>query len=138
MISVLMGSDVPTSITPPIPSSTGSDRSSSTTVGAASGDTRTTGSSLLPESSSPSSVGLSAGAAAGIGVSATLGALILIGIGGFFWWRQRKGSSETEISASIDALDVIESGSKKRASELEGTGKIPAELEGTLRAELES
>ncbi|OBT51271.1 hypothetical protein VE04_09183, partial [Pseudogymnoascus sp. 24MN13] len=157
--SPLVTSDVPTSTTPPIPSSTRSHSSSGTTLGAGSADTRTTGSSLSPESSNPSSAGLSAGAAAGIGVGATLGALILVAIGGFFWWRQRKrsskseisvsartgffwwrqrkGSTKPEISASVSALDIIESESKKRASELEGTGKIPAELQGTPRAELE-
>ncbi|KFY28456.1 hypothetical protein V493_02920, partial [Pseudogymnoascus sp. VKM F-4281 (FW-2241)] len=125
--------------------------------------TTTPASSLPPASSPPSSTGLSAGAAAGIGVGATLGALILLGIAGFFWWRRRKGDSGSETGARagffgwrwrrrdyspemgksgaggavVGEVEVGESESKKRASELEGTGKMPVELQGTPRAELE-
>lgn len=148
-----------TSTDPPIPTSSQSHTISSTTESAPIADTTTTGSSLPSESSTPSSTGLSAGAAAGVGVGATLGALILLAIAGFFWWRGRKGSvepetgasasawwgwrkkpfgPEPETSASAGALETVESKSKKRVSELDGTGNIPAELEGTPRAELGS
>ncbi|OBT61240.1 hypothetical protein VE03_09657 [Pseudogymnoascus sp. 23342-1-I1] len=123
--------------------------SSSTTTGTPTADTTTTGSLLPSESSTPSSKGLSTGAAAGIGVGTTLGALILLGIGVFFWWRGRKRSlgpensapesgPETSAPASALALETTEYKNKTRASGLEGTGVIPAELLGTPRAELPS
>lgn len=125
-----------TSTAPPIPAPSQSHINSSTTAGAARADTTTADSSLSSESSTPSSTGLSAGAAAGVGVGATLGALILLAIAGFFWQRGRKRPFGPETSASADALETMESKSRKRASELEGTGKIPVELQGTPRAEL--
>ncbi|OBT43617.1 hypothetical protein VE00_05216 [Pseudogymnoascus sp. WSF 3629] len=123
----------------PTPTSSQSHNSDSTTAGAPKANTTTTSSPLPSQSSAPSSKGLSAGAAAGIGVGATLGVLILLAIAGFFWRRGRKRSFGPETSAPESALplETEESQSKKRASELEGTGKIPAELEETSRAELE-
>lgn len=129
--SPLVTSNVATSTRSP------SRNSDSTTAGVPVADTPTIGSLLPSESSASSSSGLSAGAAAGIGVGATLSALILLAIGGFFWWRGRKRSFGPETNASASASETVESKSKKRASELEGTGVIPAELQGTPRAELE-
>jgi uncharacterized protein HemX len=128
-----------TTTNPPTPTSSQSHNSDSTTTGAPKADTTTTPSSLPSQSSAPSSKGLSAGAAAGIGVGATLGVLILLAIAGFFWRRGRKRSFGPETSAPESALplETEESQRKKRASELEGTGKIPAELEETSGAELE-
>lgn len=120
---------------PPIPTSSQPQNSDSSTAGAPITDI-TTG-SLPSETSASSSTGLSVGAAAGIGVGATLGALILLGIGGFFWWRARKRPFGPETSAFASPLEAVESKSTKRASELQGTGVIPAEIQGTPRAELE-
>ncbi|OBT85051.1 hypothetical protein VE02_07141 [Pseudogymnoascus sp. 03VT05] len=138
--------ETPTSIPPadPTPSQSAISSSTTTTATAAASADTTPASSLLPsETSTPSSTkGLSAGAAAGIGVGSTLGALILLSIGGFFWWRGRKRAfgPETETSAGADAgagaLETEESKSRKRASELEGEGKMPVELQGTPMAEL--
>lgn len=131
-----VSNDIPTPTDSPIHTSSQPPKSDSTTAGAPIADI-TTGSSLPSEPSTSSSTGLSTSTVAGIGVGATLGALILLGIGGFFWQRSRKRPFGPETSAAASALEAVESKSKKRASELEGTGVIPVEIQGTPRAELE-
>ncbi|KFY49685.1 hypothetical protein V496_09868 [Pseudogymnoascus sp. VKM F-4515 (FW-2607)] len=131
-----VSNDIPAPTDPLIPTSPQPPNSDGTTADAPIADI-TAGSSLTSESSASSSTGLSTGAKVGIGMGVTLGALILLGIGGFYWRMARKRPFGPEIDASASALEAVESKNMKRASELEGTGVIPAEIQGTPRAELE-
>ncbi|RAO72441.1 uncharacterized protein BHQ10_008453 [Talaromyces amestolkiae] len=71
-----------------------STTSSSTSTSATSSSTITSAATQLatPSSTSSSSSGLSSGAIAGIAVGVVIGVLALLGMGIFFWWRNRKAN----------------------------------------------
>ncbi|KAK3315777.1 hypothetical protein B0H66DRAFT_270756 [Apodospora peruviana] len=93
-------------------------------------------------------VGLSKGAAAGIGVSAAIVAVLLVGLGVYAWRRKRRSRAGYEAGATHDALGADEKGSPAKAEvqpssiyqpalyEVSGQD-MPAELGPNDLAELE-
>ncbi|KAL8284412.1 hypothetical protein RB597_001848 [Gaeumannomyces tritici] len=81
-------------------SSSGTTRSTSTSTSGSPNNapaSPTDPASRSGSSTQQESTGLSSGAAAGIGVGATIGALALIGILAFFFWRRRKAARRGDI-----------------------------------------
>jgi hypothetical protein len=115
----------------------------------------TVSSSPTPRPTNTPPQGLSTGGIAGIGIGATIGGLIIVALMGWFIWRRLRGAKKgdshpsmaelgtgrpkpSELGTDLDRDEIAELEGRRRAAELQGSRKLPTELQANPRAELEA
>src|SRR5437016_4325763 len=115
----------------------------------------TVSSSPTPGPTNTPPQGPSTGSIPGIVIGALIGGLIIVALTGWSIWRRLRGVKEgdshpsmaelgtgrpkpSELGSDLNRDEIAELESRRRAAELQGRRKLPAELLGNPRAELEA